>query len=90
VSPHLAYWIIVLIAAYLSIGLVVAVLVVVGGLRRLDPVAAHGTWGFRLLILPGLTALWPFVLRRVVMGAGHPPEESNAHRRTARQAPRPR
>ena len=87
-SPHLAYWLVIFAAAYLAVGLVVAVGVSVAGLRRLDPVAVHGTWGFRLLIVPGLAALWPFILRRVVLGAGYPPEESNAHRDAARRRAR--
>jgi hypothetical protein len=65
---------------------VVAVAVVVVGLGRLDPVAAHGTWGFRLLVLPGLAAFWPLILFRVARGRGQPPLESNAHRRAARRA----
>lgn len=84
-SPHLAYWIIVFVTAYLVVGFVVALGVVLAGLGRLDPVAAHGSRGFRLLVLPGLTALWPLILHRVIMGARLPPEESNAHRRAARR-----
>lgn len=87
-SPHLAYWLVILAGAYLAIGLVVAFGVTMAGLRRLDPVAAHGTWGFRLLIVPGITALWPLILWRVVLGTGHPPEESNAHREAARRRSR--
>jgi len=89
-SPQFAYWIVTLTAAYFVVGCVVALAVVVAGLGRLDPVAAHGTWGFRLLVVPGLAALWPLILHRVVMGAGHPPEESNAHRLAARRASRRR
>ncbi len=81
----LAQWLVTLAAWYLAAGLIVAIGIVVRGLRRLDPVAAHGTWGFRLLILPGLTALWPLMLMRVVRGSGHPPEEHNAHRDAARR-----
>jgi hypothetical protein len=33
---------------------------------RIDPVAATGTLGFRLLILPGAAALWPWLLVRVL------------------------
>jgi hypothetical protein len=37
--------------------------------NRLDAVAAHGTTGFRLLLVPGAALLWPLLLRRV-LGAG--------------------
>ena len=31
---------------------------------RLDSAAEHGTWGFRVLVFPGVAALWPlFVVR---------------------------
>lgn len=80
----LAQWLVTLAAWYFVVGLIVAVGISAAGLHRLDPVAAHGTWVFRLLILPGLTALWPLMLMRVVRGPGQPPEEHNAHRDAAR------
>jgi hypothetical protein len=33
---------------------------------RIDPAAASGTLGFRLLILPGAAAFWPWLLARVL------------------------
>lgn len=50
------------------------------GLARLDAAAGAGPWGFRLLVSPGLVALWPWLLRRARSGDGHPPPERNAHR----------
>jgi hypothetical protein len=47
---------------YLVLGVVVAVWVEVFALQQLDPVAAHGTWGFRVLVFPGLVLLWPVML----------------------------
>ena len=32
------------------------------GAGALDPAARQGSWGFRLLILPGAAALWPVLL----------------------------
>ena len=32
------------------------------GTGALDPAARQGSWGFRLLILPGAAALWPVLL----------------------------
>lgn len=47
------------VAVYLFLGIVFAW---VFGRRRMgamDPAAEKGTWGFRLLILPGMAVLWP-------------------------------
>jgi hypothetical protein len=68
-----------LTAAYLCCGLVFAIPFVIAGVGRCDPHARHGSWGFRLLILPGTTALWPMLLKRWIKGA-LPPVERNAHR----------
>jgi hypothetical protein len=68
---------------YLAAGLVFALAFVTAGVQRVDPAARDGTWGFRLLILPGAAALWPLLLARWVRG-GPPPEERNAHRDAAR------
>jgi hypothetical protein len=34
------------------------------GAGAVEPVAREGTWGFRLLILPGSATLWPYLLYR--------------------------
>lgn len=73
-----------LAGVYLSIGLVFAVAFVTVGAGRIDPVARNGTWGFKLLILPGTMALWPLLARRWLKGAGAVPCERNAHRDAAR------
>ena len=72
-----------LAALYLGIGLVFAIPFVLMGVQRLDPHARHGSWGFRLLILPGTMALWPLLLGRWLKGVSAPPEEHNAHRQPA-------
>ena len=82
----LAQWIVGLALAYLGVGAVFAVAFTLVGAKRIDPVAASGTIGFRLLILPGATALWPLLLLRWRRGKGTPPEECNAHRQAARDA----
>ena len=38
-----------------------------------------------LTIVPGVAALWPYLAARLVLGASAPPEEWNAHRRSARR-----
>lgn len=54
---------------YLGAGLAFGLFFIVRGLQRFDP-AAHGApWAFRLLILPGVVALWPIVARRLARGS---------------------
>ena len=65
---------------YLSSGLVFAIPFVLVGVGRVDPHAAHGSWGFRVLIIPGTMFFWPLLARRWLRGIAHPPGERNAHR----------
>jgi hypothetical protein len=74
----------ILLAAYLACGLFFAVPFVLFGVNRIDPHARRGTWGFRLLIIPGATALWPWLLSRWLNGIHEPPEEFTHHRRAAK------
>lgn len=67
---------------YLLAGLLFALGFATVGVQRVDPAARGGTWGFRLLILPGAAALWPLLLARWVGGRG-PRAERNAHRDAA-------
>ncbi|MEQ9366048.1 MAG: hypothetical protein RIF32_17525 [Leptospirales bacterium] len=72
VAPPAFHWIIVLIGVYLAIGFLTAVFLYARGNRGLgafDPHAMNDvdgrpTIGFRVLIFPGMVALWPFVLGR--------------------------
>jgi hypothetical protein len=73
---------------YLAIGIVLALAIAFRGVSRIDPAAREGTKGFRFLIMPGLTLLWPLMVVRVLRG-GPPPEERNAHRDAARQGTSP-
>jgi membrane protein implicated in regulation of membrane protease activity len=66
---------------YVWCGLLFAALFVLLGAKKIDPHAAHGTWGFRALIFPGTVLLWPLLARRWFSGRTEPPEENNAHRR---------
>ena len=72
------------LAVYLVGGLLFGIPFVCRGVNRIDPHARPGTWGFRLLILPGTILLWPLLLWRWWSGCPHPPEENNAHRAAAR------
>lgn len=72
------------IGIYLAFGFVFALYFVTRGVGAIDPVAREGTWGFRVLIMPGVTALWPLLIRRLLSGRKEPPTECNAHRGAAR------
>lgn len=50
---------------YVACGLLVAAVFLTRWCKSFDPSAAEGTWGFRLLIVPGIVALWPVVLAKV-------------------------
>ena len=74
----------ILTGVYLGCGLVFAVPFMVFGVNRIDSHAAHGSWGFRLLIVPGTMAFWPLLLGRWMKGRQEPPEEGTAHRQAAK------
>src|SRR5215467_11442759 len=54
----------ILFGVYLACGFVFALPFAFLGVGRIDPHASPGSWGFRLLIIPGATALWPILLLR--------------------------
>lgn len=70
-------------ATYLLCGMVFAAVFLWRWVGRLDPLAAHGTFGFRMLVFPGVTALWPLFVMRLVRRASGPPDEWTAHRSLA-------
>ena len=75
------------VGLYALVGLLFAIAFVLAGVNRVDPVAREGTWGFRLIIVPGVVAFWPLLATRWV--SGRPPAaERNAHRDRARAAGR--
>jgi membrane protein implicated in regulation of membrane protease activity len=85
-----AVFLLSLLGVYLLLGVAFAIPFVAIGVKRIDPHAASATWGFRLLIVPGIVVLWPLLLRRWMRGAHEPPEEQSAHRCAARQSCRNR
>lgn len=68
---------------YLAVGLLFAFYCAFFAVGKIDPAAKNGTWGFRLLIIPGMTVLWPLLLMRLLKGVHTPPIEQNAHRKRA-------
>ena len=62
------------LAIYVAAGIAFAVPFALKGAGAIDPAAKGGTWGFRVLTLPGVAALWPFMLVkwRRAAGGGQP------------------
>ena len=85
-SLMVATWLARVFEFYLLFGVLFAVVFVWRGAAKIDPAAVEGTWGFRLLILPGAVALWPILALRWIRGTTEPPSESNAHRRAATES----
>ena len=71
------------LGVYVALGLLFALVFVARGAGRMDPSVEQSTRGFRWMIVPGATALWPLLLWRLVQGVKHPPTERNAHREAA-------
>jgi hypothetical protein len=79
---HAAEVVAALFAAYVLAGLLFAVVFVSRGAVRVDPHLSGSSILVRLLILPGVAALWPLMARRWSGGA-EAPIERNAHRDAA-------
>jgi hypothetical protein len=61
-SPAWAEGLLVVLAVYFVIGALLATAIAFLGLARIDSGASGMPWSARLLILPGLVALWPLML----------------------------
>jgi hypothetical protein len=72
--------------AYAIAGVVFAAVFLTRGIAQVDPRVVGAPWTLRLLILPGIVALWPLFARRWASGASAPIED-NPHRARARVAP---
>lgn len=59
-------------AIYFGTGGAFALLVTVLGAQRMDAGAAGMPWSARLLIFPGLVALWPLLLKKWLTGQQPP------------------
>jgi hypothetical protein len=60
----LAEYLVLAILVYGLIGLAFAIVFVSAGVQKIDSQAAGSSIGFRLVILPGVVAFWPFLLKR--------------------------
>lgn len=54
------------LVAYLSVGLIVAVATLSFSIKLLEPSAGAMPLRVRLLIVPGLMALWPLIVARLL------------------------
>lgn len=57
------------VGIHLGVGLLFAVPFSFGGVHRVDPAARHAPITFRLLIIPGVAALWPLMLAKWIRAA---------------------
>ena len=64
-----AEWFVGALTVYASLGLAFGIVFVTAGVQRIDPVARNAGIGFRLIIFPGVVALWPTLLFRWIRGS---------------------
>ena len=74
---------VLVVEIYLALEVLFGIAFVTRGVQAIDHAAEGTGWGFRLILLPGVAAFWPFLLRRWIRRA-QPAEERNAHRMGAR------
>jgi hypothetical protein len=61
-----AHLLVNLLGIYAAAGAVFATLFLWRWVARLDPAAAHATWGFRALVFPGVVLFWPVFAARLL------------------------
>jgi hypothetical protein len=66
VDTATAAFVLLVLRAYAGVGLVLALPFALVLAPRLDTGARGSSLGFRLLLVPGATLLWPLVLGRVI------------------------
>lgn len=59
-----------IVVAYIVVGLLFGIFFAVSGVARLDPVAKGAPITFRILTIPAATALWPLLLIKLIRGQG--------------------
>jgi hypothetical protein len=68
----LAELVTMLMSAYAMIGALFAIAFLTRGITRVDPVAKGSTRGFKLIVFPGIVALWPVLLQRWIVSRRQP------------------
>jgi hypothetical protein len=66
--------------AYAALGLLFAAVFLTIGISRIDHEAQGARLGFRLIITPGVIALWPLLAYRWFAGITEPPLQKDPHR----------
>jgi hypothetical protein len=64
--PATAQLLVDVLGAYAAAGAVFAAAFLWRWVGRLDPAAAHATWGFRALVFPGVVIFWPLFAARLL------------------------
>ena len=77
---QIAFAFVTALRAYALLGAMFALIFVTLGVQRVDPQAQGASWGFRLLIFPGVAAFWPLLALRWARGRREPPLEKDPHR----------
>jgi len=85
VPLEIAQFVVSAFEAYALAGVGFALMFLPRAVARLDPRVAGAPKTLRLLILPGVVALWPLFAWRWIIGAPEPIEH-NSHRATARES----
>ena len=80
IYERFAAGLVLVLEVYAALGLVFALAFVSFGVQKSDPEAKGTKLGFRLLIIPGVMAFWPILLRRWASGVTEPPPEKEPHR----------
>ncbi len=53
-----------LIAAYLVCGLLFVIPFLLKGIHKIDETTVGSSWGFKIIIIPGVIACWPVLLMK--------------------------
>lgn len=57
--------------SYLIIGFVLGIAIILRGLNSIDPTTVGSPISFKLIILPGVVALWPMLIKRMINSPKH-------------------
>jgi hypothetical protein len=79
-AERVAQFFVVALTLYTALGFLFAVAFVSVGAKKIDPQTIGSGIAFRLLLLPGVAAFWPLLLRRWLSGSAEAPEEENPHK----------
>lgn len=62
-------FLLIIVAIYLLLGFVFAILFVITGVEKIDEGAKGAGLGFRLIIVPGSAVFWPLLLKKWIHAA---------------------